>query len=124
MQNRADDVIAPGPDPTRQARFDELAALPPGWAEGDGAAVSPAASELAQQALAVLGPMLRSPGIFPTFNGGVSLEWVLLGNVRSVEIEPSLAILCFDLATRREATVHTVAEAADFFAALDGEAAA
>lgn len=62
MQTRSDDVVAPDLDPTRRARFDELAALAPGWWDGDQPAVAPAAIELAKQALAVLGPKLGNPG--------------------------------------------------------------
>lgn len=99
-------------------RFRELAALEPGWLDGRGDRVDRDALELAAHVVAHLSPTLGDPGIFPTPDGGVLIEWASPVQVRSVEITPRLVLECFDLTTREHADMRTLREAIDFFAGV------
>lgn len=56
------------------ARLGELAALRCGWLDGAGHSVDPAAIETAKALLLRLVGQDR-PGVFPTPEGGIQLEW-------------------------------------------------
>lgn len=101
-------------------RLAELAALEAGWLDGDGKAVTPAALDLAVHVIAHLAPTLGDPGIFPTVDGGVSIEWASPVHVRIVEVTPGLVLECMDLATRAHADVRTLRQAIAFFDDVTG----
>jgi len=55
-----------------QDRLAELEKLPTGWLDGKGAALNPVCVAAARDVLASLE---SPPGVFPTPEGGVQLEW-------------------------------------------------
>jgi hypothetical protein len=66
-------------------RLAEIAALPAGWLDGDGEAVTREAIEGARQAVRMLALAgMPKPRLFPTPDGGVSVEW----ETACLEIEP------------------------------------
>lgn len=77
-----------------------LAALAPGWGEnGEGQSIEFTAIEAANALLvAVHEAGLQRPGVFPTVEGGVLLEWSSSEQVRSVEISPDAEFELFFLA--------------------------
>lgn len=54
-----------------EARLTRLAALEPGWLDGEGEAITPEAIAAARDA----GRLFAGAGIFPIPEGGVQLEW-------------------------------------------------
>jgi hypothetical protein len=73
-------------------RLIELAQLPTGWGDGDdGVAIEVAALEAAGSILAAISEFnLPQPGVFPTEEGGVLVEWATTEQVRSIEITSDL----------------------------------
>lgn len=67
-----------------------LAALAPGWSEdGDGASIEFTAIDAANALLGAIDEARAPrPGIFPTLEGGILLEWSSAAEVRSIEITP------------------------------------
>lgn len=62
--------------PSWDARFAELAELPPGWFDGEGTAIDEVAMKAARALLAVLADSsIALPRIYPTVDGGIQLEW-------------------------------------------------
>lgn len=58
------------------ARLEELASLPDGWLDGDGRAVSKEAIQTAETFLfKVLDAGIARPGVYPTPDGGIQMEW-------------------------------------------------
>ena len=63
-------------DKVSSARLEELAALKPGWLDGEGLAVSKDALRTAESFLFhVLDAQISRPGVFPTPEGGIQMEW-------------------------------------------------
>lgn len=77
-----------------------LAALAPGWGDGgEGRSIEFTAIEAANALLvAVHEAGIRRPGVFPTAEGGVLLEWSSAEEVRSIEISPDAEFELFHLA--------------------------
>lgn len=70
-------------------RFDELAALPAGWLDGEGAALNGVVLDRARRILAeLLSFDVPRPRVFPTPEGGVQAEWTVAGHEVSVTFEP------------------------------------
>lgn len=68
-------------------RLQELAALPTGWDGGDAAQITSSSLDASQKLLqAVDRAQIDPPGVFPTEEGGVLIEWASLSAVSSVEI--------------------------------------
>lgn len=71
------------------SRIAELAELQPGWLDGDGASLSPAAL---RKARIILAELLRldvpRPRIYPTPEGGVQAEWAAGDHEINVTFEP------------------------------------
>lgn len=64
---------------TTEQRIQELLALPSGWYDGgQGEAVTPLAAEVANE---IIVSMFANPNIYPTLDGGLSIEY------RAVNIE-------------------------------------
>ncbi|MCR2816484.1 hypothetical protein [Microbacterium jiangjiandongii] len=79
----------------RLARF---AALATGWDEGEGKQISTMSLETAQVILhAIEESGTKLPGVFPTAEGGVLLEWTSLERIRSIEILAGGALQLFTL---------------------------
>lgn len=69
------------------SRLAEFAALTTGWDGGDAAQISSVALEGAQMLMrAVDKSSAERPGIFPTDEGGVLIEWGSTSSVRSIEV--------------------------------------
>lgn len=74
---------------TMDHRFDELAALPPGWLDGEGAPLDRVVLDRARRLLAeLLNFDVPRPRVFPTPDGGVQAEWTIAGHEISVTFEP------------------------------------
>jgi hypothetical protein len=70
-----------------RVRLDELRALQPGWCDGEG--VTPPAAGLDEFASAFeseFAPQLPLPRIYPTLEGGLSLEWASAESEVSIEV--------------------------------------
>jgi hypothetical protein len=64
-------------DPLRLERFAEFEALESGWLDGYGLPIHPVPIALAKELLGLLDTAgIPGPGVFPTEEGGVSLEWI------------------------------------------------
>lgn len=58
------------------SRLEELSALPDGWLDGEGRAVSKEALQTAEAFLfMVLDAGVSRPGVYPTPDGGIQMEW-------------------------------------------------
>lgn len=102
-------------------RLDELTALEPGWLDGSGARVTAAVVDHAKELLAaVTAPDRHTLGVFPTEEGGVSLEWfdADLQVLTTAEVEPDGTFWVISLPHGSPATVNTQAEDLDEAAAL------
>lgn len=74
---------------TLDRRFDELAALPAGWLDGEGASPDAVVLDRARRILAELVYFdVPRPRVFPTPEGGVQAEWTVAGHEVSVTFEP------------------------------------
>lgn len=94
-------------------RLAEFAALPSGWADGEGEQISSIALDAAQRVLRAIDQAGRQlPGLFPTPEGGVLMEWGRPSEVRSVEILPDGLFELFQLRSEEEAEVHWDTESA------------
>lgn len=71
-----------------QARLRQLAELRDGWFDGTGSAVSAAAMEAAHLVLAARPDVAVSAAIFPTQQGGLTVEFVRRKWDMSIEIAP------------------------------------
>jgi len=70
-------------------RFDELAALPAGWLDGEGVALDAVVLDRARRILAeLLNFDVPQPRVFPTPEGGVQAEWTVAGHEIGVTFEP------------------------------------
>ncbi|POX67822.1 hypothetical protein C3481_06450 [Microbacterium sp. Ru50] len=67
-------------------RLTEFAALPSGWEDGEGLQISFSALEAAQEIIRGLDARADVPGLFPTPEGGVLVEWASAAGVRSIEV--------------------------------------
>lgn len=71
-----------------ECRLEELATLKPGWLDGRGAALDPAALKtLAQDFDRYYDPELPLPHLYPTAEGGIQAEWTLGDWEVSLEID-------------------------------------
>lgn len=72
----------------RNARIDHLLTLKPGWYDGDqGDSVSSTAADIARELVAFAEKNDRQlPNIYPTIEGGLSLEWNSPERVVTIEI--------------------------------------
>lgn len=72
----------------RLARLDEIIALAPGWLDGGGKAISQANANVARDLLGSFDSVHSQflPSVFPTEEGGISLEWVS-NNFAFLEVE-------------------------------------
>ncbi|ROR83245.1 hypothetical protein SAMN06295974_1307 [Plantibacter flavus] len=90
------------------ARLAELAALAPHWNGAAAAQVSSVALEGAQMVLREVDKAnIARPGIFPTEEGGVLIEWSSPAAVRSVEVLQDGTFETFELASRQSHGVHS-----------------
>lgn len=89
---------------TSQARLRQLSELQDGWFDGTGSAVSAAAMESAHLVLAARPDLAVSAAIFPTHQGGISVEFVRGRWEMSIEIAPdgSLYVVGVELDGRQE----------------------
>ncbi len=70
-------------------RFDELAALPAGWLDGEGVPLDAVVLDRPRRILAeLLNFDVPRPRVFPTPDGGVQAEWTVAGDEISVTFEP------------------------------------
>lgn len=99
-------------------RLKALAELAPGWGDGGSEpAIAIPALEAARELLSALSVSARAmPGVFPTEDGGVSLEWATPLSVRSIEITPEGTFEMFLLGEGDFDGVHS--EAKDLPAAI------
>ena len=71
------------------ARLGELATLSTGWDGGSGVPISSVSLDASQKLLQAFDAAnLDPPGIFPTAEGGVLIEWASATEVRSIEVLP------------------------------------
>lgn len=77
----------------------EFASLAPGWAgKGQGFAIAFPALEAADRIMSEISERgLELPGLFPTVDGGVLIEWSNTQFVRSIEVTPDLTYELFNL---------------------------
>lgn len=74
---------------TLDRRFDELAALPAGWLDGEGVPLDAVVLDRARRILAeLLNFDVPRPRMFPTPKGGIQAEWTVAGHEISVTFEP------------------------------------
>jgi hypothetical protein len=93
------------------ARLTGFASLPSGWEDGEGDQISSVALEASQMLLrAVDRARIERPGVFPTADGGVLVEWAGPTRVRSVEITPDGTFELFALQRSQPAGDHDVTE--------------
>ncbi|MBC7631724.1 hypothetical protein [Aeromicrobium sp.] len=86
-------------------RLIELATLQAGWSEGTGEAIAFAALDAVREILRQLEVTVDNyPGIFPSENGGVLVEWASIQRVISVEVNPEIEYSLFRLNPEVRAT--------------------
>lgn len=91
------------------ARLSEFASLPPGWEDGGGEQITSIALDASQMLLrAVDHAQIERPGVFPTEEGGVLVEWAGPARVRSVEILPDATFELFSLLRTQSTGEHAV----------------
>jgi len=99
------------------ARLVEFTSLLPGWHDGEGQQVSSVALEGAQMFLRAADPGQGSiPGVFPTEEGGVLIEWATESLVRSVEVLEDGSFEMFSLARGAREGVHAAGNLNDAIA--------
>ena len=93
-------------------RLRALAELAPGWGEsGSEPPIAIQTLEVARELLSTLTLSARTlPGVFPTEDGGVSLEWASAQSFRSIEITPEGIFEMFLLAEGDFEGAHSEAE--------------
>lgn len=90
------------------ARLAEFAELPTGWADGAGKQISFVALDAAQQLLkAIDAAAAPLPGVFPTAEGRVLLEWADLSGIHSIEVLDDGMFELFSLRRDQVEGVHT-----------------
>lgn len=99
-------------------RLTEFASLPSGWEDGEGEQISFVALEAAQQILCGLDPDADAPGLFPTPEGGVLIEWARGTGVRSIEVLQDASFELFELIASEGSKTHaetsSLADAIEF----------
>lgn len=88
------------PEPTSRSaataqRLAELAALQPGWYDGDGQPMSRQTLATARRLVTALPHALGPIHIYPTVAGGIELEWRDYTGTHSIEIDPDQTLLLF-----------------------------
>jgi hypothetical protein len=105
-------------------RLTEFASLLPGWFDGEGKQISSIALDGAQMVLRVVGRAgLERPGVFPTEEGGVLVEWASESSVRSVEVLDDGSFEMFSLARGDREGVHSSGNLTDAVSFLGVERA-
>lgn len=104
-------------------RLTSFAALPSGWDDGDGAQITSVALEGAQMVLrSVVQMRVEPPGVFPTSEGGVLIEWAGPTKVLSVEVLPDGSFEMFSLGRdQREGTHAATADLMQAVAFVEAE---
>jgi hypothetical protein len=70
-------------------RLEELASIQEGWGDGSGQIITFLALDAAKEILVALTNAQRpQPNVFPSLEGGLSLEWVTSTSVKNIEISP------------------------------------
>ncbi len=93
------------------ARLTEFARMPSNWADGGEAQISFIALDAAQHVLKAVDEAGRpTPGVFPTPEGGVLLEWSSTEGIRSVEILEDGTFELFSLRPDQAESVHQTTE--------------
>jgi hypothetical protein len=77
--------VAPALSLRLQTRLDELRNLGPGWLDGTGRAITPAAQDALRQLLLAVA-RTPEPRLYPTDDGGVRAEWTVGDTDLSVEV--------------------------------------
>ncbi|MFG6401470.1 hypothetical protein [Microbacterium sp. P04] len=99
-------------------RLTEFATLPSGWEDGEGEQISFVALEAAQEIVRGIGADVELPGLFPTPEGGVLVEWARVAGVRSIEILADGTFELFEMTPDDRGGVHSetknLTEAIDF----------
>lgn len=103
-------------------RLAEFAGLRPGWDGSDAAQISSVALDGAQALLRqVESAGIARPGVFPTEDGGILVEWVSADGVLSVEVDAEGAFEMFTLRSGEQGGKHaTATSAADAFRFVEG----
>jgi hypothetical protein len=102
-------------------RFDELAALPAKWLDGEGARLDAVVVDRTRRILAeLLNFDVPRPRVFPTPEGGVQAEWTVAGHEISVTFEPdgTLYAVSVNLASGQTEEPELPADNADQIARL------
>lgn len=100
------------------ARLAEFASLLPGWSDGEGEQISSTALDAAQVLLReAFGLYEEPPGVFPTEDGGVLVEWADRDSVLSAEITDEGAFELFAIGRGDDDGEHS--ETIDLKQALD-----
>lgn len=93
------------------ARLAELAALMTGWDGGDAVQISSVALEGAQMIMrAVDEAAVERPGVFPTDEGGVLIEWASPSGVRSIEVLEDGTFETFELKAGQREGAHSATQ--------------
>jgi len=88
-------------------RLTDFASLRSGWEEGSGEQITSVALDASQMLLrAIDRAQIERPGVFPTAEGGVLVEWASLVRVRSVEVMPDGTFELFSLRRDQSAGDH------------------
>lgn len=99
------------------ARLTEFAQLPSGWLGGEGAQISFIALDGTQQLLRATATMdVPRPGVFPTPEGGVLVEWTQQSGIYSVEVLEDGAFELFSI--KRDQAEGTHSETRDVTEAI------
>lgn len=104
-------------------RLTAFAALPTGWDDGGGTQIASIALEGAQMVLrAVSHAQDERPGVFPTSEGGVLVEWARASRVLSVEVLADGSFEMFSLRRdEREGTHSATADVTQAIAFVEAE---
>lgn len=99
-------------------RLTHFATLPSGWEDGEGEQISFVALEAAQEILRKLAPESDSPGLYPTPEGGVLIEWARETGVRSIEVLRDASFELFEMivadGTKSHRETRSVADVIEF----------
>lgn len=93
------------------SRLTEFAALTVGWDGGEAAQISSVSLEATQMLMRMVDQAgIKRPGVFPTDEGGVLLEWSSASGVRSVEVLDDGTFETFEITRGKREGTHSTTQ--------------